>query len=232
MKAGLCEYGILPIENSAAGSVTEVYDLMKKYDFYIARSIKLKVDHALLVNPGVKMADIAELVSHQQAISQCSQFLKEHPNMKVTVMENTAAAAKYVAGSGRTDVAAISSVGCAELYGLRVLQETIQDTDHNYTRFICISKNLQIFQGSNRISLMFTIPHRPGSLYSIIAKFASLGLNLTKLESRPIPGKDFEFMFYFDLEATPDAPEVLNILSQLERELSNFAFLGGYQEIF
>lgn len=232
VKAGLCEYGILPIENSAAGSVTEVYDLMKKYDFYIARSIKLKVDHALLVNPGVKMADIAEVVSHQQAISQCSQFLKDHPNMKVTVMENTAAAAKYVAGSGRTDVAAISSAGCAELYGLRVLQETIQDTDHNYTRFICISKNLQIFQGSNRISLMFTIPHRPGSLYSIIAKFASLGLNLTKLESRPIPGKDFEFMFYFDLEATPNAPEVLNILSQLERELSNFAFLGGYQEIF
>ncbi len=232
VNAGLCQYGILPIENSAAGSVTEVYDLMKKYDFYICRSVKLKVDHALLAMGGVKLANVREVVSHQQAISQCSKFLKANPQIKVTVMENTAAAAKYVAGSGRRDVAAIASVGCAELYGLQILDEGIQDTDHNYTRFICISKKMQIFPGANRISLMLTVPHRPGSLYAVISKFSSLGLNLNKLESRPMAGKDFEFMFYFDLEASPSAPELLNILAQMEKELTSFSFLGGYQEIF
>lgn len=144
VQQGLCRYGILPIENSSAGSVTAVYDLMKKYHFHIVRSIKLKVDHALLANPGTRLEEIREVVSHDQGLSQCSEFLKQHPEIKATTMANTAAAAQFVAQSGRKDIAAISSHSCAQLYGLETLLENFQNSDHNYTRFICISKQPEI----------------------------------------------------------------------------------------
>ena len=232
VQQGLCQYGILPIENSSAGSVTQVYDLMKRYQFHSVRSIKLKVDHTLLANPGVQLADIRQVVSHDQGIRQCSEWLKQHPEIQVTTMANTAAAAQFVAQSGRRDVAAISSRTCAELYGLQVIGENFQNSDHNYTRFICISKQMEIFPGANKISLMLTLPHKPGSLYSLIARFSALGLNLTKLESRPMPGKDFEFMFYFDFEASCYAPETVNMLGGLARDLESFTFLGSYSEVF
>ena len=127
VQQGLCQYGILPIENSSAGSVTQVYDLMKRYQFHIVRSIKLKVDHTLLANPGVQLADIRQVVSHDQGIRQCSEWLKQHPEIQVTTMANTAAAAQFVAQSGRRDVAAISSRTCAELYGLQVIGENFQE---------------------------------------------------------------------------------------------------------
>jgi chorismate mutase/prephenate dehydratase len=231
VEAGLCQYGILPIENSAAGSVTAVYDLMKKYDFHIVRSCRLKIDHALLVNGDTTFKKVKEIVSHEQALSQCSVFLSQHPGIKVTVYENTATAAKYVKESGRDDIAAISSPVCAQLYGLSVLPVTAQNTDHNYTRFICISKDLEIYPGANRISLMLTTPHRPGALYAVIARIAALGLNLNKIESRPIVGKDFEFMFYFDIEASIYARETLSLLASLEKEQETFVFLGAYSEV-
>jgi len=209
---GLCRYGILPIENSSYGSVTKVYDLMKKYDFHIAKSLKMLISHALLAKPETRMETITEIVSHEQAIGQCSEFLREHKDIKITVCENTAMAAQMVANSDRTDLAAISSKNCADLYGLTVLNSSIQNSEINYTRFICISKELEIYPGADKISLMLTLPHCPGSLYTTIAKFAALGLNLTKLESRPIPGKDFEFMFYFDFEASIYSEEVIRLL--------------------
>lgn len=231
VQSGLCQYGILPIENSSAGSVTSVYDLMRRYHFYIVRSVRLKIDHTLLANAGTTMDTIKEVVSHEQALNQCSEFFRDHPDIKATVFKNTAGAARYVAESGRTDIAAIASMNCAELYGLRAVASNIQDTDNNYTRFICISKNLEIYPGANKISLMLTTPHRPGSLYAQMAKFAALGLNLTKLESRPILGKDFEFMFYFDIDASIYAPETITLLSWLQRDLQTFVFLGSYSEI-
>ena len=231
VEKGLCPYGILPIENSSAGSVTQVYDLMKKYNFHIVRSIKLKVDHALLTNPGATLSDIKEVCSHSQGLNQCTRFLKEHPEIKITVMENTAAAARYVAESGRKDIAAISSLNCARLYGLTPILENFQDSDHNYTRFICIGKNLEIFPGSDKISLMLTLPHEPGSLHGLIARFAALGLNLTKLESRPIPGKDFEFMFYFDLETSVYSDEFIRMVDDLSAICEEFQYLGSYSEV-
>ncbi|MCI7644623.1 MAG: prephenate dehydratase [Lentisphaeria bacterium] len=228
---GLCEYGILPIENSLHGTVGAVYDLMQNYKFHVIRSFKLQISHSLLVNPGVKLADIKEVVSHEQALGQCSNFLKDLKNVKNTVCENTAVAARYVADSGRKDVAAISSKQCARLYDLAILSEDIQNSDHNFTRFICISKNLRIYPGANRISLIVSVPHRPGALYRMIAKFSALGLNLVKLESRPIPGKNFEFMFYFDLEASVYSPEVLQLLDDLSNEPETFVLLGCYTEI-
>ncbi|MCB6994269.1 chorismate mutase [bacterium 210820-DFI.6.37] len=230
VEKGLCQYGILPIENSSYGSVGTVYDLMRNYNFHIVKSIRLRVNHNLLAKPGTKMKDVKEIFSHEQAIGQCGEFLKTLKDVKITVCENTARAAKMVAESDRTDVAAISSRDCIELYGLESLNNNIQVSDNNYTRFICISKNLEIYPGANKISLMLSVPHRPNALYHMIAKFSSLGVNLTKLESRPIPGSDFEFMFYFDMEASVYSPEFVSLLGQLENQPEIFVFLGCYSE--
>ncbi|HHX92780.1 MAG TPA: bifunctional chorismate mutase/prephenate dehydratase [Clostridiales bacterium] len=227
---GLCKYGILPIENSSYGSVNEVYDLMKKYRFHIVRSSKLKINHSLLANTGTKLEDIREIYTHDQALGQCSAFVNAHENIRFTTCENTAAAAKLVAESGRKDAAAISSGVCASLYGLTALEHDIQDSDDNYTRFICISKSLEIYPGSHKISLMMAISHTPGSLYQTVAKFASLGLNLCKIESRPIVGTDFAFMFYFDIDASINAPEVLTFIGELQGSCDPFVFLGAYSE--
>lgn len=231
VEKGLCQYGLLPIENSSYGSVNGVYDLMHRYHFHIIRSIRLHIDHHLLAKGGTKREEIREIFSHEQAVGQCSAYLAARPEVKVTICENTAAAAKMVAESPRRDVAAISSHDCAQLYGLQVLDEHIQDRENNYTRFICISKDLAIYPGANRISLMFSVSHKPGSLYHMIAKFAALDINLTKLESRPIPGKDFEFLFYFDMEASVWSEKVMRLLAELSSGNELFVFLGCYSEI-
>lgn len=231
VQSGMCRYGILPIDNSSNGSVGRVYDLMRNYQFHIVRSIRLCVRHSLLAKQGVQFGDVKEIFSHEQAIGQCSAFLKELKGVKVTVCENTAAAARMVAESDRRDIAAISSAHCAELYGLNVLSDHVQNSENNYTRFICIGKELEIFPGANRISLMLSTSHRPGSLYELLSKFAALGVNLTKLESRPLPGSDFEFVFYFDMEASVLSAEVRKMLAELEASPELFVFLGNYQEV-
>lgn len=225
---GTCSYGMLPIENSIHGTVIAVYDLMKNYNFHIVKSIKLKINHALMSKQGVDFSEIKEIISHEQALGQCSEFLKNHPDIKITVCENTAVAAKIVAMSDRCDIAAISSPDCAEVYGLSVLNDKIANSDSNFTRFICISKELEIYPGADRISIIMNLPHTPGALNTTISKFAVAGLNLTKLESRPIAGRDFEFSFYFDLEASIYATETVAILDELAMGNTNLIFLGSY----
>lgn len=231
VESGMCQYGVLPIENSTAGSVNAIYDLMTRHNFSIVRSARLKVSHNLLGKYGVKKEDIKEVYSHQQAISQCADYLAGLKDVKVTVVENTAMAARMVAQSERTDVAALSSRFCAEEYGLNLLDTNVQDQDNNYTRFICISKNPEIYPGADRTSLMMTLPHKPGSLYNVLSKFYALGINLRKLESRPLPDREFEFMFYFDLECSVYAPEMERIFRDLESESEQLRYLGTYNEI-
>ena len=228
---GLCRYGILPLENSTAGSVTAVYELMQKYHFYIVASTRMFVGHVLLANPGASLGDIKEIFSHEQAINQCSGFLSTLGGVKVTVCANTATAAKSVADSGRTDAAAICSPECAELYNLRVIGDRIANSANNYTRFICISKDIEIYPGASRTSLMARLAHKPGSLYNVIARFAALGINLTKLESRPVAGSDFEFAFYFDIDASIYSKELAELIIQLENEIPELCYLGSYNEI-
>lgn len=230
VQSGLCRYGILPIENCIHGTVNEVYDLMQNYKFSIIRAMKLKINHAVLAKKGTKLSEIKEIYSHEQAIGQCSEFLKKYPNIKINICENTAVAAKLVSESNRDDIASISSPDCASYYGLEVLDDKIANDGSNFTRFICITKDMQIYPGSNKISLMLTLNHTPGALYEAIAKFAALGLNLTKLESRPIVGKDFEFLFYFDLDASVYSKDVLNILDEFNETSEKFTFLGSYTE--
>ena len=231
IEQGLCQYGILPIENSTAGSVKKVYDLMIRHNFSIVRTFRLKVDHNLLAKPGVSLVDIKEIYSHEQALNQCGTFLEKLPGVKIIAVENTAVAAQMVSQSGRRDIAAISSRPCAELYGLQNLAPSIQDKDNNRTRFICISKNLEIYPGSDKTSIMMTLPHRPGSLYRVLARLYALGINVTKLESRPIPNRDFEFMFYFDLDTSIYSEEFVQLMCELDDLCEEFKYLGSYCEV-
>ena len=228
---GLCRYGILPIENSTAGSVNKVYDLMIRHNFSIVRTFRMKVDHNLLANPGTALSDIKEIYSHEQAIGQCAEFLKTLPGVTVIPVANTAVAAQMVASSGRKDVAALSSRACAELYGLAVLAHSIQDKGNNHTRFICISKDLEIYPGSDRTSIMMVLSHKPGALYKVLSRLYTLGINVTKLESRPLPDREFEFMFYFDLETSVYSQEFVQLMCELEGLCEEFKYLGSYREV-
>lgn len=231
IEKGLCQYGILPIENSTAGSVKKVYDLMIHHNFSIIRTFRLKVDHNLLANPGAKLEDIREIYSHEQAINQCSEFLHNFPNAKIIPVENTAVAAEMVSSSGRNDVAAISSHSCEELYGLTCLASSVQDEKNNRTRFICISKNLEIYPGADRTSIMMILNHKPGALYKVLARMYVLGINVVKLESRPLPDRDFEFMFYFDLETSIYSEEFVQLMCELDDLCEEFKYLGSYSEV-
>ena len=231
IEAGFCRYGILPIENSTAGSVNKVYDLMIRHNFNIVRSTRLKVDHCLLAKPGTDLSQVKEIFSHEQAISQCAGFLKSLGNVKVTCCDNTALAAQNVALSERKDVAALSSRICAELYGLATLRSAVQDEGNNHTRFLCISKETEIYPGADKTSIMLVLPHKPGALYKVLARLFALGINLIKLESRPIPNRDFEFMFYLDLETSVYSEEFVQLMCEIGGICEEFKYLGSYSEV-
>lgn len=229
VEKGMCKYGILPIENSSVGSVNAVYDLMLKHKFYIVKAVKLRVSHCLLAKKGVKESDVKEVFSHEKAIEQCSEILKKL-NVKITVCENTAVASRMVAESDRKDIACISSRECADIYGLDILKTNVHDSENNYTRFILISKDLEIIEGADKISIMANLKHEAGSLNNVLNRFSAQGLNLTKIESRPIPTSVFEFAFYFDFEANVTHPDVQGLISELEGACEKFVFLGSYPE--
>ena len=232
IRDGLCQYGILPLENSTAGSVNAIYDLMMSHSFKIVRSVRLKIDHNLLARPGVKKEDIREIVSHEQAIQQCAEYLKSFgKGIKITPAANTAEGAKMVAASNRNDVAALASRSCCGLYDLKCIESSVQDRDNNYTRFICISKDLEIYPGADRTSIMLTTAHKPGALYKILGRIYTLGVNIVKLESRPISNRDFEFMFYFDLETSIYSDKFAQLMCELEDMCEDFNYLGSYTEI-
>ncbi len=231
IEQGECRYGVLPIENSTAGSVKKVYELMLHHKFYIVKSVRLKIDHNLLAKRGTSLSDVKEIISHEQAISQSAAFLRSLPNVKVTVVANTAIAAKTVAESDRRDLAALSSRYCAELYSLDTLAASVQDMGNNYTRFICISKTPEVYPGADKISLMLVTPNKPGALYNVLSCFNALGINMTKLESCPIPERDFESMFYFDFTVSVYSDTLKNLLCELEARSEQFRLLGAYSEI-
>ena len=228
VESGLCKFGVLPIENSSNGSVRAVYQLLQERSLSIVRSTRLCIRHELLALPGVKLEDVTEIYSHQQAIGQCSKFLDSLKDVKVIPCDNTAVAAKMVAESGSRHAAAISSHPCAALYGLECISNTIQNSDNNYTRFVCVTKDPAIYAGANRISLVIAFENKPGALYDILSKLAALDINMTKLESCPVVGSDFEFIFFLELEASvQDA----SVLAMMERSCAQFQFLGCYAEV-
>ena len=232
VESGLCKFGVVPIENSANGSVRSVYELLQRKHFSIVRATTLHIRHELLAKPGTKLSEITEIYSHEQAIGQCSRYLTGlNGKVKVIPCANTAVAAKMVADGINPHAAAISSHACAELYGLSMIKDDIQDSDNNYTRFICIAKNPVIYAGANRISLILDCKNEPGALNAILSKISSYGVNTSKLESCPVTGRNFEFIFFFDLDASVREPGVLALLEELERTSESFTFLGNYSVV-
>ena len=231
VEAGFADFGVLPIENSTAGSVNQVYDLMMQHNFHIVRSCRLKIDHNLLVRPDTRKEDVRVVYSHQQAINQCAGYIASIPGCRVHVCENTARAAQKVAQSSDPGVAALASRACADLYGLHIADASVQDNKNNYTRFACIAKDLTIYPGADRTSLMVVIDHRPGALYNVLSRFYALDINLIKLESRPIPDRDFEFMFYFDIECPAASDEFRALLDSLSEACEDLRYLGSYTEV-
>ncbi|SDN84266.1 bifunctional chorismate mutase/prephenate dehydratase [Acetanaerobacterium elongatum] len=226
--SGRCRYGVLPIENSSAGSVTQVYDLLRSDGCYIVKSYNLKITHSLLGVPGAKLGDITRVYSHPQALAQCGGFFSQNRQITGIPYSTTAAAAQYVSQLGDKTAAALAGEDCARLYGLEVLNSEVQNAENNYTRFILITKTPAAAPEANRIALVLKLSHTPGALHRLISRFAARGLNLTKIESRPIPEVPFEFLFYFEFDGNVRQPKVRELLENLNSELEYLRFLGNY----
>lgn len=230
VEEGLAQFGVLPIENSSNGSVKEVYDLLERKHCYIVRGTKQWISHDLLAKEGARLEDIHTVYSHPQALGQCSEFFAQYPHIKLEPYTNTAMAAQMVAQSEDASIAAVAAPQCAQLYGLQAVRRSIQNNDNNYTRFICITKDLAVYPGANKISIVTTASHTPGGLGSLLTKFGNMGINLTKIESRPIQGHNFEFLFYLDLEVSLVDPRVRALLAELHESQDKFRLLGNYPE--
>lgn len=227
VKTDKAQFGVLPVENSAAGSVNGVYDLILKYRFYIVGAVAVKIEHCLAISENSQ--PIISVASHPQALSQCSEYIKSNSLISMEY-SNTAAAAQYVSEKHPGGVAAICSVEAAEKYGLTVLERGIQNEKNNTTRFIVISKEPILQENANKISLCFSLSHTSGALYNVLERFAACGLNMTKIESRPIPGSKFEYDFYLDFTGNIHDRETLALICGLHDELPRFSFLGNYSE--
>ena len=229
VQRGECDYGILPVENSTAGSVSAVYDLILRYRFYIVKAYDMPIDYCLAGLKQAELSDIEKVMSHPQALSQCELYTGKK-GFEPLPCSNTAVAARNTAREKRLNLAAICPYKAAEEYGLKILDNHLQDNPNNTTRFIVISKKLYISENANKVSLCFSLPHVTGSLYSLLCRFNSLGLNLTKIESRPISGRDFEYLFYLDFSGSVKTVGVTKLLCQLSEEMPEFSFLGNFNE--
>ena len=227
---GTADLGIVPVENSSAGSVSEVYDLILKYRFYIIAATTLHVHDCIACATGEDIGGIKTVYSHPQALAQCSEYIAAH-GLNPVKFSSTAGAAQMVAQWNEPGAAAICSQTAAEQYGLHVLEREIQDSANNCTRFIVISRRLVIPEEARKISLCFSLLHQTGSLYNVLARFAAAGLNLTKIESRPIMDQNFEYDFYLDFTGNVREERTLNLILSLYDELPRFSFLGNYAEL-
>lgn len=229
LQRGKADYGVLPIENSSTGSINQVYDLLARTGAYIVGEQTVKVDHCLMAPKGASLDTIEEVSSHEQGLFQCENFLNDHPGWRQKVMLNTAIAAKWVAEGGDVTRAAIGSKRAAKLYGLEVLAENINDNDSNYTRFVVVSPVMERRPGRDKVSALFTLPHRTGALHRIMTVFAVAGLNMMKLESRPVPGKNWEYLFFVDFSGDLTRPGMDKVLKDLSQAAEGFRVLGNYR---
>lgn len=222
------DYGVFPIENSTAGSVSDVDDLLLEYDNYIVGEVVLKIQHALLGLEDSSIETIRTIYSHPQALMQSAGYLEAHKEWKSISVKNTASAAKRVLEDHDPTQAAIASVYASKVYGLKVLQEGVNDVDVNATRFIVVANRPVFEKEAKKISLCLELPHKSGSLYNIMGCFTYNNLNMTKIESRPIKDRRFEYRFFLDIEGNLLDRQVQNALVAIEAEASNFKLLGNY----
>ena len=225
---GEADYAVLPIENSSAGIVSENYDLMVEYDHCIVGEQILKIEHALLGVPGTRISGITDVYSHPQALMQCGRYLDEHREWERHSVKNTAMAAKKVKEDGRPSAAAIASRLTAEIYGLFVLDESIQDNQTNATRFIIVSGRRVYTKDAKKLSICFEVPHESGSLYHMLSHFIYNGVNMNHIESRPVQGKNWEYRFFVDFDGNLNDAAVQNVLRGLSEEAIRLKVLGNY----
>lgn len=231
VRNGEAEYGVLPIENSSTGTLSDIFDLLAEYDNYIIGEQLVKIEHNLWGLPGASISDITRVYSHRQGLLQCSEFLKQHPKIEQIVGGSTAGSARKVFAEQDITQAAIASRRAGEYHGLQLLQEGIHNEDHNTTRFIIISNQRIYEQGAGRTSICFALPHKSGALYHMLAHFIYNNINLTKIESRPIAGKAFAYRFFVDIEGGLDHPAVMNALHCIKEEAIEMKILGCYVPI-
>ncbi len=227
VQLGNADYAVMPIENSSAGAVIDMYDLLTRYDNYIVAETFLPVNHALLGVPGAKLSDVKTVFSHPQALLQCSAFLNDNGLKQISV-ENTAVAAKRVVEEGDKSQAAIASEIAGKLYGLELLKPFIQNNQGNTTRFVILANRKVYQKDAGKISLCFELPHTSGSLYNMLGNFIFNHVNMMMIESRPIPGKNWEYRFFVDIEGNLQDAGVKNALRGIGAEAQNFKILGNY----
>lgn len=229
LKEGRADYGVLPIENNSTGSINQVYDLLARYGAHIVGEQTVKVEHCLMAPKGAKLETLTDIYSHEQGLFQCDEYLKVHSDWDGHTMLNTAIAAKYVAESGDITKAAIGSKRAAALYGLDILAEAINFNAENYTRFVVVSPTMELRDGADKISALFTLPHKSGTLHRIMSVFAVAGLNMMKLESRPVAGRSWEYLFFVDFSGNLEEPDMDGVIRELTQTASGFRVLGNYK---
>lgn len=226
--AGRADYAVLPIENSTAGIVADMYDLLMEYNLFIVGEQIIRVEHVLLGNPGTTLSDIRRVCSHPQGLAQCKKYIEQHPSWKKVEVENTAGAAKRVKEEADPALAAIASREAGKVFGLEVLAENICENDQNSTRFIILGKEPVYEKNASKVSICFELPHASGTLYNMLSHIIYNGLNMTKIESRPIPGKTWEYRFFVDFEGNLRDSAVKNALHGLQAEANLLRVLGNY----
>ncbi|OAA91975.1 prephenate dehydratase [Clostridium ljungdahlii] len=229
LKNGTIKYGVLPIENSSTGGIPQVYDLIGEYDFYIVGEKCIEVNHNLLGVKGASVCDIEEVYSHSQAFMQSSKFFEKHKNWRLIPYFNTARSAQYVSEQNVKSKAAIASKNAAKLYGLDIIEENINYNSNNYTRFIIMGKDIKSDKQCDKISILITLPHKPGTLCNILKYFHENNLNMTKIESRPIINKSWQYFFYIDFDGNIMNKDTRYALKGIEEESVYFKLLGNYK---
>jgi len=228
LKENKADYGVLPIENSSTGTLSDIFDLLAEYDNYIIGEHVVAIDHILWGLPRAELSDIKRVYSHRQGFLQCSNFLKGHPGWELVEGGSTAGAAKKVSMDNDITQAAIASRRAGETYGLKILKSSIHNEEHNQTRFIIISNKRKYKREAKRISICFVLPHRSGALYHMLSHFIHNNINLTKIESRPIKGQAFRYRFFIDFEGSLEDTEVKNALFSIKKEALEMKILGSY----
>ncbi len=229
IQEGRADYAVLPIENSSTGAIRQIYDLLSQYEYFIVGETTVRVEHCLMALPGATLDTITQVYSHEQGLFQCEQYLAAHPNWRAVPQADTAGSAQMVAASGDVTKAAICSERAAQLYGLNILARGINHNSRNTTRFVVISPRMELREGADKISTVFILPHEAGSLHEILTIFAVRGLNMVKLESRPLPQRSWEYMFFLEFNGRLDQRVTADVLHELAQTTGDFRVLGNFQ---
>ena len=230
VESGRADYGLLPLENSTVGSIEETYNLMASHDFYINNVVRVEITHCFAVKPETDPADVVKVFSKKEALAQCTNFIRSK-GFEAVEYANTALAAEMVKNSADNTIGCICSKRCAEMNGLKIIEEHAADAYPNYTRFICFSKHFSVPENADTISVSFSVPHTPGGLYRVLTKFAVNGLNMKKIVNKTLAGKDFEAVIFLDFDGSYENRKVAAFLDDLKTGLKYFKFLGNFSEI-